>query len=450
MDNLRELLEEHLPNSFDEFYERGCTFSDCIWSYRRTEQANIKNSYYKQVKAYRNSLKTALSTKKSQQSSDIQPHKTAEAQKPGFDVDLYLTILTPITAQCVKTKIGWKKNGFCVAKNDNSFVELSGNYLGKIQRSYQLTVHVFPVLIQNPDSIHFEPFVKYAQQAAFWRQVYGIPDPDVNWRKDGMQIEKTSTYFTKGSQWLLISEVTLADLGNYSCYVNNSLGHVESDLATLSASNATDRYFRFWRIYTTLTPILHQRAYIYIYCFSCFDLGTFKIYKNGIYLNTSADERIYFYSSYSRFRFIMSYVTEVDFGIYEILFVDRGISWFTVIDVQVPPMTSVTTIGDVYIESLEARLMGIYVQRHRCRSALVTADPIASAMRWGAAVQRRTYNVLGPNSLWHIDSHHSLIRWRLVVHGGIDGYSRMVVYLTCSDNNRADTVLEAFNEATRL
>ena len=54
-----------------------------------------------------------------------------------------------------------------------------------------------------------------------------------------MQIEKTSTYFTKGSQWLLISEVTLADLGNYSCYVNNSLGHVESDLATLSASNAT-------------------------------------------------------------------------------------------------------------------------------------------------------------------------------------------------------------------
>ena len=36
------------------------------------------------------------------------------------------------------------------------------------------------------------------------------------------------------------------------------------------------------------------------------------------------------------------------------------------------------------------------------------------------------------------------------MHGGIDGYSRMVVYLTCSDNNRADTVLEAFNEATRV
>ncbi len=27
--------------------------------------------------------------------------------------------------------------------------------------------------------------------------------------------------------------------------------------------------------------------------------------------------------------------------------------------------------------------------------------------------------------LWHIDGHHSLIRWGLVVHGGIDGFSRL-------------------------
>ena len=32
-------------------------------------------------------------------------------------------------------------------------------------------------------------------------------------------------------------------------------------------------------------------------------------------------------------------------------------------------------------------------------------------------------------------------RWRLVVHGGVDGYSRIPVYLHCSDNNKADTVL---------
>ena len=34
--------------------------------------------------------------------------------------------------------------------------------------------------------------------------------------------------------------------------------------------------------------------------------------------------------------------------------------------------------------------------------------------------------------------------WRIVIHGGIDGFSRIPVYLVASDNNRADTVLNAF------
>ena len=46
--------------------------------------------------------------------------------------------------------------------------------------------------------------------------------------------------------------------------------------------------------------------------------------------------------------------------------------------------------------------------------------------------------------------HHSLIRWRLVIHGGIDGYSRMVVYLHCSTNNRAESVFNLFWKASRL
>ena len=40
-----------------------------------------------------------------------------------------------------------------------------------------------------------------------------------------------------------------------------------------------------------------------------------------------------------------------------------------------------------------------------------------------------------------------LLRWRFVTHGGIDGYSRMIVYLRCSDNNRAETVLSCFGTA---
>ena len=37
-----------------------------------------------------------------------------------------------------------------------------------------------------------------------------------------------------------------------------------------------------------------------------------------------------------------------------------------------------------------------------------------------------------------------LVSWRIVIHGGADGYSRMPVYLKASDNNRAETVLLEF------
>ena len=47
----------------------------------------------------------------------------------------------------------------------------------------------------------------------------------------------------------------------------------------------------------------------------------------------------------------------------------------------------------------------------------------------------------------HIDGHHKLIRWRFVIHGGIDGYSRIIVYLRCNTNNKASTVLELFEAA---
>ena len=37
-----------------------------------------------------------------------------------------------------------------------------------------------------------------------------------------------------------------------------------------------------------------------------------------------------------------------------------------------------------------------------------------------------------------------LCRWKLVIHGAIDGFSRLPVYLQCSDNNCASTVLLCF------
>ena len=44
----------------------------------------------------------------------------------------------------------------------------------------------------------------------------------------------------------------------------------------------------------------------------------------------------------------------------------------------------------------------------------------------------------------HIDGHQKLKRWRIVIHGAIDGYSRIITYLQCNSNNLAVTVLPLF------
>ena len=63
------------------------------------------------------------------------------------------------------------------------------------------------------------------------------------------------------------------------------------------------------------------------------------------------------------------------------------------------------------------------VSRQRVRDSLCRVDPEGIALRWSNAIQRRSYNVYGPNALWHIDGQHGLIRWRLVIHGGSLNFS---------------------------
>lgn len=93
------------------------------------------------------------------------------------------------------------------------------------------------------------------------------------------------------------------------------------------------------------------------------------------------------------------------------------------------------------------RANGTIVQRERVRESLHRVDPVGTERRLHRTLHRRHYNVTSPNSLWHIDGHHILVRWRLVVHGGIDGYSRLPVYLKVAANNKAETVLSAFLDA---
>ena len=104
--------------------------------------------------------------------------------------------------------------------------------------------------------------------------------------------------------------------------------------------------------------------------------------------------------------------------------------------------------GETYIRgSLRGR--SIYVQRSRIRGSLQRVDQIGRSIRKRYAICRRVYNVKGPNYLWHIDSNHKLIAQRFVIHGCIDGFSRMIVYLHCCTNNRADTVLGLFKSGVQ-
>ena len=91
---------------------------------------------------------------------------------------------------------------------------------------------------------------------------------------------------------------------------------------------------------------------------------------------------------------------------------------------------------------------GIRFQRRRVRQFVASNDPIHRNMHWHQVLSRRSYSVLGPNSLWHIDGHHCLIRWRFVIHGGIDGYSHSIVYLQCT-TNKAKNVFAYFRKAMR-
>jgi hypothetical protein len=42
-----------------------------------------------------------------------------------------------------------------------------------------------------------------------------------------------------------------------------------------------------------------------------------------------------------------------------------------------------------------------------------------------------------------------LSRWKFVIHGGIDGFSRLIVYLQSSNNNYATTVKQNFVKAVQ-
>ncbi|KAK7439172.1 hypothetical protein VKT23_017662 [Stygiomarasmius scandens] len=104
------------------------------------------------------------------------------------------------------------------------------------------------------------------------------------------------------------------------------------------------------------------------------------------------------------------------------------------------PRAGVTTLDGML------RRLGHVLPRERIRQCLIRVSPLHRVFQ-PIAIRRRGYSVPGPNSLWHHDGQHGLIRWKILIHGFIDGYSRLITALRASNNNRAATVLALFLHA---
>ena len=86
------------------------------------------------------------------------------------------------------------------------------------------------------------------------------------------------------------------------------------------------------------------------------------------------------------------------------------------------------------------RSQNIFLPRTRVRASIHRTDPEGTAARRSVTVRRRVYHADGPNYVF--------IKYRFVVHGAMDGYSRLITYLNCN-NNRAVTVLSCFSQAVQ-
>ena len=72
---------------------------------------------------------------------------------------------------------------------------------------------------------------------------------------------------------------------------------------------------------------------------------------------------------------------------------------------------------------------GIKIQRNKLRSAIHDTDHANTIRRRSDVICCRVYTNPHPNAVWHVDGNHKMIRWRLGIHAGTDGFSQSVVYI---------------------
>ena len=71
----------------------------------------------------------------------------------------------------------------------------------------------------------------------------------------------------------------------------------------------------------------------------------------------------------------------------------------------------------------------LVVAKETVRHGMRILDPEGVDERLRHRLQRHQYKGRGPNFLWHIDGFDKLKPYGFCIHGGMDGYSRRILWL---------------------
>ena len=90
------------------------------------------------------------------------------------------------------------------------------------------------------------------------------------------------------------------------------------------------------------------------------------------------------------------------------------------------------------------RRKGYFVKRATVMTILRELDPEGVDSRKRKRLRRRTYEAKGSNFVWHIDDYDKLKPYGFCVHGGIDGFSRRLIWLEVGPTNKNPEVIAKF------
>ena len=84
------------------------------------------------------------------------------------------------------------------------------------------------------------------------------------------------------------------------------------------------------------------------------------------------------------------------------------------------------------------------VKRGVVMRLLKQLNPQGTDLRTRRRFMRRTYHLMGPNYMWHVDSYDKMKPFGLALSGCIDGFSRRIMWFVCGATNNNPSVI-AYN-----